>query len=345
MQSYAAMRRKCLFMGTDMFPGDKIDTFTFGLARQKGEPKSDVVLHDVLITSYGYTCSATCTLSGSKSKEVTHKLPQKFKLVYVNECDEEGLEAINAFCDGAHGSPIGIDTEGGFEGILVCEESVLRKVGKIDVIQIASLKSNSVLVVSLRTMRNSGRVPPKFVWLLTRSRVVDVYADMGGRDDEKINHFFEQMGIEAKCAKTNMEGFAEGMRACALRMDFSFDFKRNGTRCIERGFRILDPWGWPVKTVKVLKDKKGPKEYVWKEWDSTAEWQKKNLVFHSSRFFHPRLVREDIVDIGREMPSCLMITVSTWENSLLTLEQTTYAALDAWITLWSGLFLYNRSPN
>jgi hypothetical protein len=123
-------------MNRTLLPGDMIDRFHF----QGG----DVVLKHIEIETSGYSCTVLCSVCPTAGGE-SIVLPKEFRYRYVNRNDETGRRFISRFCEDAITDSIAIDTEG--PSLLPFERRLPHD--PLDTIQIASLRSLSVLVVHL----------------------------------------------------------------------------------------------------------------------------------------------------------------------------------------------------
>jgi hypothetical protein len=312
---------KCTFKDTPVMVGEHIDSFRF-----RG---GDVELKNIRITSYGYTCSVHLEVNA-----VQNPLPNEFHLINVNDLNHGGREAIDAFCRKALeiGTGIAIDTEG--------NKTI------VDTIQIATRIAGDigeVLVVQVGSGLEGVWIS-SFVQLLTQIRF-PVYCDgvgaTGGDDCGKVSNFLYLAYGLPKDSCTGVDALSgsacTGIQSLAKLLGFPFDMKRTDDQCFERGYGIIKNRG-DAKVMRVWEYKlKKAKE---KECIPSGKEKKNALYQDSSHALFPTR-HESLVDISREVHKFLRITVTdfSFENRpLLTLEQATYAALDAWITLWGGIF-------
>jgi hypothetical protein len=315
---------KCSFAHMQVKVGEHIGSF--------GLQDGDVRLDNIRITSYGYTCSVHLAVNA-----VQNPVPNTFYLINVNDHLRGGEEAIDAFCRKAleEGSGIAIDTEG--------NETI------VDTIQIATLISGEigeVLVVQLGALKRGleHRWIRSFVELLTQPRF-PIYCDglgaTGGDDSGKVSKFLElAYGLpEDSCTGVDaLSGsLCAGIKDLAIKMGFPFEMKRSNDECEKRGYGAIQNEG----NAEGMKDWQRRLKCHQRQGKTPNSKEKKNALYQDSRHALFDTSDESLVDISRELHRFLRITVSKFSfqtRPLLTLEQATYAALDAWITLWGGIY-------
>jgi hypothetical protein len=297
--------QKCRFQGraVDVHSSGRVPTrlgiMTFGCQWwQGGEKKSaesDCTASDICVYSWGYRYR--CQMRPMSGKELL--LPSTFKVTYVNKSEEASLDFLKAWCQNVSSGEgsIALDTEGNGSP----EEPGCAT------FQIASDKLGEVLVIHLGAFRSESKcLDPKGPLACVHSLLegtpcrrsfVD-YGDHGSTDPGKVYGAF---GGRINYAPKQR---GSGLKKMASDLGFGFELKRTGEECHKRGF-------------------KGKNE--------KAKPQQQSIIVHEWK------VPECGVDIHFKMWGNLCPTVSQWEQRkchILTLEQCTYAALDAWIQLW-----------
>jgi hypothetical protein len=229
-------------------------------------------------------------------------MPNTFTVTYVNQNFESATKRINAWCEkaAANEGRIAVNTEGDGEDTDGC-----------DVFQIASERCRGVLVIHTRWFRRYGEsninadVLTSVQDLLKQTPSHRSFIDHRGLDDSKIWRLFDDLDI-LKYRPMKI-GDKMDMIKMAKALGFGFELKRDNTVLKARGQR-----------------------------------QGKASARVASELFHNLWLSrgECSVDISEVMPGDLCVTLSRWSLDrcrILTLEQSAYAALDAWITLAYGI--------
>jgi hypothetical protein len=178
-----------------------------------------------------------------------------------------------------------------------------------DLFQIASDNNRGVLVIHPKAFCDStGYIAETDLQAIRNLLLLPgdrSFIDLGGSDNTKMKSLFDRLQYEPSIV-------GDGMKEMARGLGFGFELKRDNPSLKARG----------------RTNGKGSAK-VFSE--GFHNWHKRSRALICS---------QSDVDISTVMPGNASITLSSWgahKCFILTLEQTTYAALDAWITLYHGL--------
>jgi hypothetical protein len=300
---------KCLFKESPVCMEDGKPTVLGDFQFQGG----DAIAKNIRVYSFGYAFQLFLEVSGSA-------LPKKLDVIYVNRNDDGGRNQIENWCQTALVGPVAIDTEGPTPKSRNDRDTTHLPV---DTIQIASENCGGVLFIQLGAFKNPQgtgfcdlepvanlmkEAPTVFTFEAPTDMNTDakkikraLFQHLGEwefSNHSQVHHFMRALpGEESKQSY--------GLKDVSERMGFPFELKRNYKLCTGRGFRG-----------------------------------------HEGKFFwsifscFPYAEKASLIDISYELPRNLSPTTSRWNyeaRPILTLEQTTYGSLDAWITLWGGI--------